>query len=123
MGQGTPYCTAGTNWHVTYEGHSLGQERATVAYQFRTLDISVAGECADSQTSLHFTYICELRQVVNIHQMRWLRQPHIEQGNQALTPSKDLRIIGIGIKQGKHFTACRWIMIRKAGRFHHSLLL
>src|SRR5690348_6866915 len=108
---------------MTYERHSLSQEWAAAAYRFRTLDLAMSSKCANRQTSLHFTYICEIRQVVNIHQMRWLCQPHIEQGNQALTPSKDLRIIGIGIKQGKHFAACRWIMIRKAGRFHLSLLL
>ena len=51
---------------------------ATAAHQFRTLDITVAGECADSQTTIHLAYIREVRQAVNIHQMRWLCQTHVQ---------------------------------------------
>jgi hypothetical protein len=55
------------------------------------------GKGTDNQSPIPLMNIGKTGQAIDIHQVRWLRQAHIQERDQALTTGKYLGVIPIGV--------------------------
>src|SRR5579883_1911342 len=84
-------CATIANLHMPNMLDGLYEQRMFMLHEYRTLDLTLAGQCSNCQITFLGLYIQQLREVIDIHNVCWASQPHIEQWHKTL-PARQRQI-------------------------------
>ncbi len=94
------------------------QQRRMLRHKCGSAEISVAGQCADTQSAIVFRYATEFRDLVDIHQHLRRGQAHVQDRHQALAAGHDPGVVAMLFKGGEYVAQRRRPHEIEGRRFH-----
>src|SRR5579872_200915 len=90
-----------TNLHVADMPHSLNQQGQFLLHQRRMFHLSLPYRSANGEISIFWLNILQFCQMIDIYNICWPRQAHVEQRDEALTSGQHFRILSILTEKSK----------------------
>jgi len=104
--------------------HDVSQQASQHAITGRRVELGMPYRRANTQGATFYGELVEVRDIINVYEVRWPSQPESHGWHQALATGKNATIIRCMFRQkGDGFIDCGRCVIFKSSRFHRSIFM